>query len=161
MRSVINAFACNFRIDGKTNEDVEEANYLNNRIFERLSLTTVKELPVDTPLFLSSTVFAYKDYGQCVKNFQRRLGLETESDQDLFVLRNVCMSPFQTAGNFCQSIADIFQTVLEDELKVISYHVVCTGRLSDSAEYRSMLSSETLSPRTRTLLSCRVLTNST
>lgn len=114
----INAFACNFRINGKTNEDVEEANYLNNRIFKRLSMTKVKTLPKDVPLFLSSTVFAYKDYGQRVKNFERRLGLEIESDQDLFVLRNVCMSPFQTAGNFCQSIADTFQSILEEEIEV-------------------------------------------
>ncbi|KAM5371512.1 hypothetical protein ACJA88_009499 [Fusarium oxysporum] len=36
---MINAFACNFRINGKPNTDIGEANYLNQRIFKRLSYT--------------------------------------------------------------------------------------------------------------------------
>ena len=47
-----------------------------------------------------------------------RLGLETESEQDLFVLRNVVMSPFQSAGNFVKELADKFQEVLEEKTKV-------------------------------------------
>ncbi|KAJ6487082.1 PLP-dependent transferase [Mycena vitilis] len=113
----INAFACNFRINGKVNEDVEEANHLNKRIFDRLSVTTPCTKPDDIPLFLSATTFAQADYGKCVVNFQRRMGLETESKQDLFVLRNVVMSPFQAAGDFVQELASIFQQVLEEEVK--------------------------------------------
>ena len=67
----INAFACNFRIDGRVNDDVEEANYLNSRIFDRLSLTSVGEKPQEIPLFLSSSVFALADYGDCALNFRR------------------------------------------------------------------------------------------
>ena len=43
----------------------------------------------DTPLFITSTTFARKDYGVCADHFKERLGLETASRQDLFVLRNV------------------------------------------------------------------------
>jgi hypothetical protein len=46
------------------------------------------------------------------------MGLETASLQDLFVLRNVVMSPFQAAGNFVLELANIFQEVLEEEVKV-------------------------------------------
>ncbi|GBE87629.1 PLP-dependent transferase [Sparassis crispa] len=113
----INAFACNFRINGKVNEDVEEANYLNKRIFERLSITTTDKTPQDVPIFISSSVFEMKNYGKCATRFKERLGLETRSEQDLFILRNVVMSPFQTAGDFVQKLADIFQGVLEDEVK--------------------------------------------
>jgi hypothetical protein len=67
----INAFACNFKINGVPNTDPEEANYLNSRVFDRLSLTKVGEEPMNIPLFLSSTVFAQKDYDQCVKNYMR------------------------------------------------------------------------------------------
>lgn len=67
----INAFACNFRINGHVNEDVEEANYLNKRVFDRLSLTGVREQPRDTPLFLSSTIFGPADYAECARNFQK------------------------------------------------------------------------------------------
>ncbi|EJD55402.1 PLP-dependent transferase [Auricularia subglabra TFB-10046 SS5] len=115
----INAFACNFRINGQVNDDVEEANYLNSRIFDRLSLTSVGEKPQDIPLFLSSTVFALADYGDCVINYRRRMGLETESNQGLFVLRNVVMSPFQAAGNYAQQIANLFQATLDEEVQIV------------------------------------------
>lgn len=114
----INAFVCNFMLDGKSNEDVEEANYLNNRIYQRFSITTAGKESANIPLFLTATNFAMADYGECCSNFKRRIGLETESGQDLFVLRNVVMSPFQTAGNFVQTIADEFQKVLEEEAEV-------------------------------------------
>jgi hypothetical protein len=67
----INAFACNFKINGETNQDVEEANYLNSRVFDRLSLTAVGERPKDIPLFLSSTVFGQHEYDKCVTEYKR------------------------------------------------------------------------------------------
>ena len=114
----IKIFACNFRINGILNDDVEEANYLNKSIYEALSVAHGTKPVTDLPMFLSSTVFAVKEYGQCVQHYKRRLGLETDSAQDLFVLRNVVMSPFQTAGNFVQEIAGVFRGVLEKKLKV-------------------------------------------
>jgi hypothetical protein len=114
----INAFACNFRINDAANIDVEEANYLNNAIFKRLSITTPNKKPEGIPMFLSATTFKVGDYGACVKHFKERLQLETESNQDLFVLRNVVMSPFQTAGDFVGKLAGIFQGILEEEMKV-------------------------------------------
>lgn len=121
----INAFACNFRINGIPNTDVEEANYLNNAIFKRLSITTPDKDPQEIPMFLSATTFKIADYGVCVQHFKERLQLETESNQDLFLLRNVVMSPFQTAGNFVQKIADIFQSVLEEEMQVCCHVSLC------------------------------------
>ena len=67
----INAFACNFRINGEVNDDVEEANYLNKAIFDSLSITHRDVLPSTIPLFLSATTFAQADYGACVQNYQR------------------------------------------------------------------------------------------
>ncbi|KAI0325060.1 PLP-dependent transferase [Cubamyces sp. BRFM 1775] len=124
----INAFACNFRIDGRVNDDAEEANYLTNRVY-RLFSTPRPYSGVDiktVPLFLSSTIFSQDDYGDCVKNFQTRMGLETDSCQDLLVLRNVVMSPFQSAGNYVQDLAGIFQAGLENEVK----NVVARNKVS-------------------------------
>lgn len=143
----INAFACNFRINGKANTDVEEANYLNNAVFKRLSITTPNVRPETIPMFLSSTTFSTAGYGECVRHFKERLELETESDQDLFVLRNVVMSPFQTAGDFVQKIADIFQGVLVEEMQV--RRVLRSRRYILSAVY-STSSSGTRSPRSLT-----------
>jgi hypothetical protein len=47
-----------------------------------------------------------------------RMHLETDSNQDLFVLRNVVMSPFQGAGKYVDEIASIFKGVLEEEVRV-------------------------------------------
>jgi hypothetical protein len=46
------------------------------------------------------------------------MGLETDSRQDLFVLRNVVMSPFQGAGNYSEKIAELFKGVLQEEVQV-------------------------------------------
>jgi len=113
----INAFACNFRINGRVNEDVEDANYLNNRVFDRLSVTKVWEKPQDIPLFLSSTIFGREDYGECLRNYKQRMGLETDSEQDLFVLRNVVMSPFQGVSDYPGRMAELFENVLKEETK--------------------------------------------
>ncbi|KAJ7325911.1 PLP-dependent transferase [Mycena albidolilacea] len=115
----INAFACNFKINEKVNDDVEDANYLNSRVFDRLSMTKVSEQPQDIPLFLSSTVFGQAEYDECLRNYQRRMGLETDSRQDLFVLRNVVMSPFQGAGNYSNKIAELFKGVLQEEVQIV------------------------------------------
>ncbi|KAJ7175810.1 PLP-dependent transferase [Mycena filopes] len=122
----INAFACNFRLNGKPNTDVEEANYLNNSIFNRLSITSPEKDPKEIPMFLSATTLKIADYGVCVQQFKERLHLETESNQDLFCLRNVVMSPFQTAGDFVQKLADIFKGVLLEEVK----HVVARNTIT-------------------------------
>ena len=66
----INVFACNFRIKGRVNDDVEEANYLNKRIYNRLSVTRPKIHISTVPLFLTSSVFRQENYGECVRNFQ-------------------------------------------------------------------------------------------
>ncbi len=60
----INAFACNFRFsDGKLNEDIEEANYLNKSIVERLSVDEPGDDPTVIPFYLTSTEFPQIDYG--------------------------------------------------------------------------------------------------
>ncbi|KAF7372736.1 PLP-dependent transferase [Mycena sanguinolenta] len=107
----INAFACNFRINGAANIDVEEANYLNNAIFKRLSITTPNKKPEGIPMFLSATTFKVGDYGACVKHFKERLQLETESNQDLF-------------------LAGIFQGILEEEMK----HVIARNTITKQTQ---------------------------
>lgn len=102
------------------NDDVAEANYLNRCIFDRLSLTDLGQNPRTTPMLLSSTILKHEEYRECLKHFKQRVGLETESKQDLFVLRNVVMSPFQASADFVANIADTFRNVLEDSLKVRS-----------------------------------------
>lgn len=113
----INAFACNFRYsDGTLNTDVEEANWLNRRIFERLSVTSADENPLEIPFYLTSTTFTQHEYGAAAEEMRKRMGLI--GTQDLVVLRNVVMSPFTTTGDFVGKMADVFQQVLSEEVEV-------------------------------------------
>ena len=131
----INAFVVNFKIGDKINDDVEELNYLNKAIYYQLAMLEKDAKAADYDMFISSTTFEMRSYGECCSNFKRRIGLEAISEQDLYVLRNVvrayfmeileskphpnfqCMSPFQSAGKFIDKIGEIFQGVVEDRLK--------------------------------------------
>ncbi|KAI1494277.1 pyridoxal-dependent decarboxylase domain protein [Biscogniauxia mediterranea] len=115
----INAFSLNFRFaDGTLNDDVEEANYLMQRVVETFSVDSTKDDPTTIPLYLTSTEFSDELYGSCKAKFMERLGLE-QSTQDLMVLRNVVMSPFPTDGNFTNTLAKIFYDVVQRETEIV------------------------------------------
>ncbi|KAJ0143070.1 Uncharacterized protein HZ326_14117 [Fusarium oxysporum f. sp. albedinis] len=119
---MINAFACNFRINGKPNIDIGEANYLNQRIFKRLSYTIEDDAtPIsDRPLFLTSSSFSEKAYGKCLTNFKRRLELSNNDHPahgDLSFLVNVTMSPWPTDSPFLESLVTSFRKIAEDEVQ--------------------------------------------
>ncbi|KAH8423228.1 pyridoxal phosphate-dependent decarboxylase family protein [Aspergillus melleus] len=113
----IHTFACNFEVDGRVNEDINEANYLNSRIYQHLSLSSIADNP-DTskiPLFLTSTQMSQASYGPSLDQFKRRLGLK--GDGDLYVLINVTMSPWPSAYNFVQGLAEKFKEHAEEAMK--------------------------------------------
>ena len=117
----INAFTTNWRYaDGRLNDEVEEANFLNQRIIRRFSVDTPEDDPTKIPLYLSSTTFAVKEYGGCVQHFKKRLGLHPDN-VDLTVLRNVVMSPWPTDGNFLVRLGQEFKSVLEEEVEASAW----------------------------------------
>lgn len=115
---MINAFSCNFLINGKVNTNVAEANILNTRLYEALSVLKVGDDVKNRELFIMSTVLRQAPYGECLTNFKRRLGLD--GDQDLFVLSNLSMSPFPTEPNFLATIAAAFQDTAEAIIKEVN-----------------------------------------
>ena len=95
----INAFSINWKYaNGQVNQDAEEANYFVQRCIERISVDSPEDDPTTIPFYLTSTTFPQKDYGECVNNFKRRLGL-IEDNTDLMVLRNVVMSPWYDSSS--------------------------------------------------------------
>ncbi|KAI1498074.1 pyridoxal-dependent decarboxylase domain-containing protein [Biscogniauxia marginata] len=115
----INAFSLNFRYeDGTLNDDVEEANYLMQRVVEIFSVDSPTDDPTKIPFYLTSTEFSDDLYGTCKSKFMERLGLE-KSTQDLMVLRNVVMSPFPTDGNFTNKLAEIFYDTVKAETEIV------------------------------------------
>ncbi|KAI3231206.1 hypothetical protein DTO012A9_8158 [Penicillium roqueforti] len=113
----INAFALNwYHADGTINTDLEEANYLMRRVVNRLSITRSDKDPSKIPLFLTSTQFEPALYGKCAQNFMKRLHLEPCA-QDLWVLRNVVMSPFPTERGFIHQLMEKLEETIIDEVK--------------------------------------------
>lgn len=120
---VVNAFACNFYIDGKPNKDVTEANILNHRIYKKLSIQDLTDNLHERPIIVMSTKFQHQAYGSCLTNFKNRLGLDPNDDEDLVVLSNVSMSPFPAADGLVNTIANAFKQVAEKEVQVRSSHL--------------------------------------
>jgi hypothetical protein len=115
----INAFAVNFRVNGKINEDVVEANNLNMRIFQRLAITSMKDDINTRPLILTSTQLQQSTYTTCLDKFKERLCLV--GNQDLYTLINVVSSPFPTEANFTAQIAGALQKVIEEEVQISQF----------------------------------------
>ncbi|KAF8892114.1 pyridoxal phosphate-dependent transferase [Infundibulicybe gibba] len=122
---MINAFACNFRIGGKINDDVDEANFLNSRIFTKLAIQSTGDNVQERPLILTSTTLKQKEYGGCLTNFKERLGLKKD-DKDLFVLVNVTMSPWSTTNDFLKTVANEFEKVANKEVEGSLYRNTAT-----------------------------------
>jgi len=121
----VNAFACNFRINAGTivNDDVYAANFLNQRILSKLSAPPSGNIE-SVPFWLTSTELSQKEYENCATHFKKRLGLR--GDADIFVLRNVVMSPFSTGGRFISEVlVPEFEKVLREETEVSIMYRVC------------------------------------
>jgi hypothetical protein len=86
---MINAFACNFKVGGVLNTDVVEANFLNQRIYQRLSIQTPKDDIKDKPLIIMRTEMSQGSYKACLTKFKSRIGVS--GPEDLVVLSNVSM----------------------------------------------------------------------
>ncbi|KAE9392567.1 PLP-dependent transferase [Gymnopus androsaceus JB14] len=120
---MINPFACNFHIkEGVINTDVVEASYLNRRLYQRLSITSMNDVLNDKPIVIMATEFSQERYGQALTTFKRRMGLV--GNEDLYALSNVSMSPWPTAGQFLKTIVSDFKTVAEEEIKNCLVRVV-------------------------------------
>ena len=135
--TMVNAFACNFKIGDVVNEDVVEANFLNTRIYQRLSVQSVKDDLKDRPIIILRTELKQADYLGTLDKFKSRIGLS--GPENLVVLSNVsmcvyfvvlhmihllidsfvhCRSPFPTTGQFLTNITDGFRATAEEEIKV-------------------------------------------
>jgi hypothetical protein len=115
---VVNSFACNFRVDGVVNQDVSEANALNSRIYDRLSLKKMCEKLESKKAIIMTSTLSQKGYGVCLTKFKERLGLRGQ--EDLVILVNVSMSPFISPSDFEKVLADAFREVAEEEVEVVS-----------------------------------------
>ncbi|TDL20030.1 PLP-dependent transferase [Rickenella mellea] len=120
----INAFAINFKVNGKINDDIAEANDLGRRVFKRLSISSIHDHRDDKPLLLTSSALSQSNYSKCLTNLKSRVGLKGE--QDLFILINVVMSPFPTDADFTGELCRELQQVIEEEVQVSKFRNTVT-----------------------------------
>ncbi|KAI0304298.1 pyridoxal phosphate-dependent transferase [Multifurca ochricompacta] len=92
------------------------ANYLNARIYDKLSFKNMDERLEKKKVIIMSTVLSQKEYGACLTKFKKRLGLVGQ--EDLYILVNVSMSPFTSSSNFEQVLANAFREVAEKETEI-------------------------------------------
>ncbi|RPA85936.1 PLP-dependent transferase [Ascobolus immersus RN42] len=110
----INCFVVNFKLNsGEWNSNVEWANTLNKLIVKRMSSVYPSQQPDKIKFFVTSTEFHGNVYGECAAKFKERLRLK--GNTDLFVLRNVVMSPLVARNNFIQRLIKDFNTIAEEE----------------------------------------------
>ncbi|KAG7093015.1 hypothetical protein E1B28_009312 [Marasmius oreades] len=128
---MINAFACNFHIGDQLNTDVVEASFLNQRLYKRLSMTSMEDVLNDKPIIIMATEFSQEKYEGALVTFKKRLGLV--GDEDLYALSNVSMSPWPTATGFLKKIISDFKDVAEEEIKT------CLVRVTDQPSMHSFV----------------------
>src|SRR5258708_10546576 len=100
---VVNSFACNFRIDGVVNQDVSEANALNSRIYDRLSLKKMSEKLESKKAIIMTSTLSQKGYGACLTKFKERLGLR--GHKNLSSLLNFPLPPSFPLSTFGQVLS--------------------------------------------------------
>ncbi|GAT21294.1 group II decarboxylase [Aspergillus luchuensis] len=118
---MINSFAFNFRINSIPNKDVvsiNEANYLNTRIFQRLSNRAREDTGTDErPLILTETKMSPNTYGDCLTTYKERLGLGKEAVGDLTSLVSVTMSPWPSDPDILKAMADGVKKIAKQEIE--------------------------------------------
>ena len=111
---VINAFACNFHMNGMLNTDFDKLNMLNDRIYELCSATVPKDYRDDDTLelMLTGSSFDPGDYGQpFVDAFCKKLGVTSAPGKKVSFLIATSMDPWRTntsAGDFLKNLEEAF-----------------------------------------------------
>jgi hypothetical protein len=83
-----------------------------------LIMSCMEDDITDKPIIIMATEFSQARYGEALKTFKRRMGLDTEDGEDLYALSNVLMSPWWTVNEFLTTIIEAFREVAEEEIKV-------------------------------------------
>ncbi|MFN6514409.1 MAG: pyridoxal phosphate-dependent decarboxylase family protein [Nostoc sp. CreGUA01] len=112
-------YAFNFKINGKLNTSLKNANLLNKRYYENLSIDEGDDIN-NYPMIVSTTDFNAEAYGSYfIEHYKQRLGVTGEPDEPITVIRTVVQDPWTTEtanGSFIDVLEGIIR---ESILKVI------------------------------------------
>lgn len=90
--TMINAFVCNFRAspNDPINNDIVQSNFLNQRLYDRLSVRTLRDVINDRPLIINRTEFKQSAYKNTLTSLKKRMKVE-QGPEDMVALSNVSM----------------------------------------------------------------------
>lgn len=112
-------YAFNFKINGQLNTSLKNANLLNKRYYENLSIDEGDDIN-NYPMIVSTTDFTKEAYGSYfIEHYKKRLGVTGEPDEPITVIRTVVQNPWTTEtaeGSFIDVLEGIIR---ESILKVI------------------------------------------
>ena len=115
---IIIDYAVNFKVDGQLNTDVTKANMLNDKIFERTSMTPLRM--TKPPLILTASEFDIATYGtEFVRAFKLRMGLDVDNQTAVKFLLSTTMDPWMTDtvdGNFLPTLMQALRQVIEESI---------------------------------------------
>ncbi|VDB87312.1 unnamed protein product [Peniophora sp. CBMAI 1063] len=115
--TVVNAFVCNFRLEagGAINDDVAEANFLNQRLHDRLSVhRRSQDVITDRPIILNRVGFKASTYKGALDTLKTRM--KVKGPGDLVALSSVTMHPFPVAETLLSGMVTEFRKVAEEEI---------------------------------------------
>lgn len=120
---IIVAYAFNLKKRGAVNPDLSLANELNNRVFEKLSLSPDRDEVYKTPLIVTSSTFSVGVYGQdFVDEFARRLGASAAPNDSIDFLLSTTMNPWITdtaEGNFIPTLTKVLRHTILDVVSAL------------------------------------------
>jgi vitellogenic carboxypeptidase-like protein len=117
---LINTFLVNFKDrNGNLNKDVDLLNQLNQKLFERFSITTLARPSQEVEYILCMTTLSASTYAQAFQTIKESWELNTDTDYQLNILVNTIMQPWPNTFEYIREIMTIFRKGIEscrDEL---------------------------------------------
>ncbi len=108
-------YAFNFKINGQLNTSLKNANLLNKRYYENLSIDEGEDIN-DYPMIVSTTDFTTEAYGSYfIEHYKNRLGVTGESDEPITVIRTVVQNPW-TTETAKGSFIDVLEGIIRDSI---------------------------------------------
>ena len=128
----INAFACNFKLEGMSemNKDIAKANEFNDCLFDQMSYTNLKRDVKRVGLMLTSSKKDPAKFGISLTTFKSKMGLKDPGGSELVhFLINTVMNPLQSSEGHITSISEHFR----------DNALICRGKMTDHKGYHGFV----------------------
>jgi vitellogenic carboxypeptidase-like protein len=118
---LINSFVVNFKSNGQWNRKLDLLNQLNQKLFNKFSITDPDQAAKDDVDFiLTESQLDTTHYQVPLERICRELGIQATGDYSMNFLINTILQPWPTTHHFIQTIMDTFKRGVEDCIPELS-----------------------------------------